>query len=274
MWLWREFARGQRYPKPLVIEMGSKDPVIVSGKADLAKAVEGVVRSAFGYAGQKCSATSRVYVQKTVAHRFMQQLKDRVGSIIVGDPRERETFFGPLIDRRAKDIYISAVRQVIAEGGTIETGGEVLAGTTVWKRTLCHACGGYRNPARSSAPQERIICSVPYRQSLQVQYRKQLNTQTRPISALPQESSRKTPVKLTIFIACKGWCNVCQPCRGSNNRCLAGVPVIYRLECEWFNRQGLRGALLSPLLCQGTGADEGFIINRIADIISADPRGT
>lgn len=140
MWLWREFAQGQRYPKPLVIEMGGKDPVIVSGKADLAKAVEGVVRSAFGYAGQKCSAASRVYVQDAVFTPFMQQLKKRVDSIIVGDPRERETFFGPLIDRRAEDIYTSAVRQVIAEGGTIETGGGVLTGTIYRK-------GHYVTPA-------------------------------------------------------------------------------------------------------------------------------
>ena len=140
MWLWREFAQGQRYPKPLVIEMGGKDPVIVSGKADLTKAVEGVVRSAFGYAGQKCSATSRVYVQEGVYSPFMEQLKQRVGSIIVGDPRERATFFGPLIDRRAEDIYTSAVRQVIAEGGTIETGGEVLTGTLYRK-------GHYVTPA-------------------------------------------------------------------------------------------------------------------------------
>ena len=114
MWLWREFAREQRYPKPLVIEMGSKNPVIVTGKADLTKAVEGVVRSAFGFGGQKCSATSRVYVQKTIAPGFMQQLKDRVGSIVVGDPRERETFFGPLIDRKAKDTFIAAVRQAVS----------------------------------------------------------------------------------------------------------------------------------------------------------------
>ncbi len=126
IWIWREFTQGQRYPKPLVIEMGGKNPVIVSGKADLTKAVEGVVRSAFGYAGQKCSATSRVYVQEEVYSSFMEQLKQRVGSIIVGDPRERDTFFGPLIDHKAVDTFTAAVRQVIAEGGTIETGGEVL----------------------------------------------------------------------------------------------------------------------------------------------------
>ena len=133
MWLWREFTQGQPYRKPLVIEMGGKNPVIASGKADLTKAVEGVTRSAFGFAGQKCSATSRVYVQDEVYAQFMEQWKQRAGSVIVGDPRERGTFFGPLIDRKAVDTFTAAVRQVIAEGGTIETGGEVLTGALYGK---------------------------------------------------------------------------------------------------------------------------------------------
>lgn len=133
MWLLREFVQGQRYPKPLVLEMGSKNPVIVTGKADLEKAVEGIVRSAFGFGGQKCSATSRVYVQETIAEQFMQHLKKRVGSIIVGDPRERETFFGPIIDRKAEETFREAVRQVIAGSGIIETGGEVLTGALYGK---------------------------------------------------------------------------------------------------------------------------------------------
>ena len=133
MWLSREFVQGQRYPKPLVLEMGSKNPVIVSGKADLTKAVEGVVRSAFGFGGQKCSATSRVYVQETVAAQFMQQLKQRVGSIITGDPRQRETFSGPVINRKAEETFTAAVRQVIADGGAIETGGVVLTGDAYGK---------------------------------------------------------------------------------------------------------------------------------------------
>jgi len=133
MWLLREFSHEQRYPKPLVLEMGSKNPVIISGTADITKAVEGVVRSAFGFGGQKCSATSRVYVQKTVAAQFLQQLKTKVGSIVVGDPRKRETFFGPLIDRKAGDTFASAVRQVITDGGTIETGGEMLTSPSFGK---------------------------------------------------------------------------------------------------------------------------------------------
>src|SRR5437879_10916965 len=66
MQLYREFVVEQPYPKPFIAEMGSKNPAIVTSKADLDKAAEGVVRSAFGYDGQKCSATSRVYVERGV----------------------------------------------------------------------------------------------------------------------------------------------------------------------------------------------------------------
>jgi 1-pyrroline-5-carboxylate dehydrogenase len=72
-------------------------------------------------------------VQEAVAAEFMHQLKQRVGSVTVGDPREKGTFFGPLIDRKARETFIEAVRQVIEEGGTIVTGGEVLTGAQYGK---------------------------------------------------------------------------------------------------------------------------------------------
>ena len=62
MSVYRHFATA--YPKPVICEMGGKNPMIVSAKADLDKAAAGVARSAFGFTGQKCSACSRVYVQR------------------------------------------------------------------------------------------------------------------------------------------------------------------------------------------------------------------
>ena len=77
-WLYQNLADKQAYATPLVAEMGSKNPAIVTAKADLPAAVEGVVRSAFGYGGQKCSATSRVYVQEGIRDEFIGVLKARV----------------------------------------------------------------------------------------------------------------------------------------------------------------------------------------------------
>jgi len=125
MWLFRNFAARQPYPKPLVAEMGSKNPVIVTAKADLGKAVEGVVRGAFGYSGQKCSATSRVYVQEAVARDFIGALKERTGALKIGDPRERGVFLGPVIDEKAKGAFIEAVKTCQKDGGTVIAGGRM-----------------------------------------------------------------------------------------------------------------------------------------------------
>jgi len=129
MRLFRRFHSEQAYPKPILLEMGSKNPTIVSAKADIPKAVEGTVRAAFGYGGQKCSATSRVYVQSTVKDKFLSALKERVSKINVGDPRDKDTFMGPLINAKAVETFEAAVTKAkdsgarfVAGGGTVNQG--------------------------------------------------------------------------------------------------------------------------------------------------------
>ncbi|HIP70772.1 MAG TPA: aldehyde dehydrogenase family protein, partial [Anaerolineae bacterium] len=73
MHILRQFAQG-KYPRPVIAEMGGKNPVIISKNADLDKAAMGVMRSAFGLQGQKCSAASRVYVHQDVKVPFMEKL--------------------------------------------------------------------------------------------------------------------------------------------------------------------------------------------------------
>ncbi|MDD1675194.1 MAG: aldehyde dehydrogenase family protein [Methanomicrobiales archaeon] len=128
MWLYRNFSHEQVYPKPLVAEMGSKNSAIVTSFADLEKAAEGITRSAFGYTGQKCSATSRVYVHDAVAHAFLDLFLKKVRGLKVGDPRDREVFMGPVIDKKAFQTFRDAVKTCRADGGTILTGGEILTG--------------------------------------------------------------------------------------------------------------------------------------------------
>jgi len=126
MRLYRGFLEGQAYPKPVVMEMGSKNPTIVTARADLKKAVEGVVRGAYGYGGQKCSATSRVYVQSSVKSRFLGELEARIRQLRVGDPRVRSTFIGPVINEAALEKFAGAVREVKKAKGRILAGGRVL----------------------------------------------------------------------------------------------------------------------------------------------------
>jgi len=61
-----------RWPRPCIVEMGGKNPAIVSRTADLEEAAEGVMRSAFGFSGQKCSANSRVYIERPVYDELME----------------------------------------------------------------------------------------------------------------------------------------------------------------------------------------------------------
>jgi 1-pyrroline-5-carboxylate dehydrogenase len=115
-------------PRPLIIEMGGKNPAIVTRAADLDKAVEGVVRSAFGAQGQKCSACSRVYVAREVRQKFVDGLVERTRRIKVGNPLERDVWLGPVINEAAVNTYLRAVEQARRDGGRILVGGERLTG--------------------------------------------------------------------------------------------------------------------------------------------------
>lgn len=126
MRLYRRFLTNQPYPKPVVLEMGSKNPTIVTDKADLQKAVTGVIRAAFGYGGQKCSATSRLYVHYRVYDKFIEELVKEASRLKVGDPREREAFMGPVINRRALENFKAYVDEARRAGAQVLFGGEVM----------------------------------------------------------------------------------------------------------------------------------------------------
>jgi 1-pyrroline-5-carboxylate dehydrogenase len=91
-------------PRPVIIEMGGKNPAIITGKADLEKASDGVYRSAFGAQGQKCSACSRIYVSKEVRDRFVQQLVEKTRKIKIGNPLERDVWMGPVVNEGASSL--------------------------------------------------------------------------------------------------------------------------------------------------------------------------
>jgi 1-pyrroline-5-carboxylate dehydrogenase len=123
MKIYKEFSKG--VPRPAVCEMGGKNPAIVSAKADLDLAAEGVLRSAFGFSGQKCSACSRVYVERSVAGEFSGRLADRAAQLRVGDPLDRDAYMGPVIDAEAVERFKEAVKEARKQGRVL-AGGEVL----------------------------------------------------------------------------------------------------------------------------------------------------
>jgi len=111
--------------KPFISEMGGKNPVIVSKFADLEKATNGVMKAAFGYGGQKCSACSRVYVQKEISEKFITKLVEKTKNLKIGLPWEKDVFLGPIINEAAKKKFEDASK-LARQDGKILTGGNTL----------------------------------------------------------------------------------------------------------------------------------------------------
>ena len=124
MRLFKSFSTA--WPRPCIVEMGGKNPAIVSRKADLEEAAEGIMRSAFGFGGQKCSANSRVYVEKGVHDELVRMLVEKTEQLTVGDPIKRENWLGPIIDQKAVDRHQQAVSEA-RKDGKVYIGGEHLS---------------------------------------------------------------------------------------------------------------------------------------------------
>jgi 1-pyrroline-5-carboxylate dehydrogenase len=118
----------RKIPRPLIIEMGGKNPAIVTAKADLDKATDGVMRSAFGAQGQKCSACSRVYLTKSIREEFVRLLVEKTKKITIGNPLNRDVYLGPVINEDAVTTYEKAIAMATRDGGRILTGGRRLTG--------------------------------------------------------------------------------------------------------------------------------------------------
>ncbi|MEL6490908.1 MAG: L-glutamate gamma-semialdehyde dehydrogenase [Cyanobacteria bacterium J06621_3] len=103
---------GQKHLKRVVAEMGGKNGLIVDESADLDQAVQGVVYSAFGYSGQKCSACSRVIVMASIYETFVARLVEATKSLNIGPAIEPSTKVGPVIDAAAQ----KKIREYIAKG--------------------------------------------------------------------------------------------------------------------------------------------------------------
>ena len=95
--------------KTFIVEMGGKNPVIVTKSANLDDAVSGVASAAFGFDGQKCSACSRVYVHDSIKEQFISKLIDKARGFKIGNPLQKETYMGPLISENAYNTYKEAV---------------------------------------------------------------------------------------------------------------------------------------------------------------------
>jgi aldehyde dehydrogenase (NAD+) len=119
-------GRASKRGMPMQAEMGGQNPSIVLDDADLDYAATTIAGAAMAYAGQKCTATSRIVVSKAVASRFVPLLVDHVRSLTIGEPANAETVVGPLISEDARAEVTQAIGDARSRGATCLTGGDVL----------------------------------------------------------------------------------------------------------------------------------------------------
>lgn len=116
-------AEGQHWIKRVVSELGGKDTIIVDETADLDAAVDGVVTSAFGYSGQKCSACSRVVVVDKIYEELVGRVADRANNLKVGPVKSQENWMGPVSSKSAYGTILNYVEIGKDEGKVLAGGG-------------------------------------------------------------------------------------------------------------------------------------------------------
>ncbi len=136
MKIFRDFAQ-RNYIRPVILELGGKNPAIVSRHANLEDAAIGIVRSAFGLQGQKCSAASRIFIEAPVYDEMLARLKALTEKLSVGDPTDRKNWMGPVINQKAYNDFKNFTEELSQAGGEFLTGGHVLVDGELAKGYYC-----------------------------------------------------------------------------------------------------------------------------------------
>ncbi len=135
MGIFRDFSQCG-WVRPILLELGGKNPTIVSRHADLERAAAGIVRSAFGLQGQKCSACSRVFIEAPVYDALVSRLAEMTEKLTIGDPTDRSVYLGPVINQNAYQDYQAFIGQ-LGEAGSLLTGGKTLTHGDLAKGYFC-----------------------------------------------------------------------------------------------------------------------------------------
>jgi RHH-type proline utilization regulon transcriptional repressor/proline dehydrogenase/delta 1-pyrroline-5-carboxylate dehydrogenase len=152
-----EVPENQHDIKRIIVELGGKNAIIIDDDADLDEAVHGVVASAFGYAGQKCSACSRVIVPEAMHDTFLARLVEASRSLKVGPAEDPGSALGPVIDGEARDRILAAIERGKKESRLVfagELGALAAEGSYVAPHVFADV------PASSSLAQEEIFGPV------------------------------------------------------------------------------------------------------------------
>ncbi|MEA5079512.1 MAG: aldehyde dehydrogenase family protein [Anaerolineaceae bacterium] len=135
MKIYRDFGGG-RWVRPTILELGGKNPVIVSRHADIETAATGIVRSAFGLQGQKCSAASRVFAEAPIYDALVHRVVELTEKLKVGDPTERSVTTGPVVNKSSYGDFQQFCED-LHQSGKILTGGKILTEGDYAKGYFC-----------------------------------------------------------------------------------------------------------------------------------------
>ncbi|MDP1546112.1 MAG: aldehyde dehydrogenase family protein [Anaerolineales bacterium] len=138
MKMYQNFGK-RDYVRPIILELGGKNPVIVSKNADLDRAAIGIVRSAFGLQGQKCSAASRVLVEESVYDDLVGRLKETAEKLVLGDPTDKATYNGPVVNKSSYNDFKNFCEEINQGGGKFLVGGNVKTGGMFDKGYFCES---------------------------------------------------------------------------------------------------------------------------------------
>jgi len=135
MKIFRDFGQGH-WIRPTILELGGKNPAIVSRHANIEHAAIGIVRSAFGLQGQKCSATSRIFIEEPVYDKLVDRLVELTNKMTIGDPIARGVTLGPVVNRNSYQDFKNFTEELF-QAGTFLTGGKVLTEDKFAKGYFC-----------------------------------------------------------------------------------------------------------------------------------------
>src|SRR5216110_504647 len=135
-----------------IMELGGNNALIVAPSADIEMATQSIFFGAVGTAGQRCTSTRRVIMHESIADKVRKKLLTAYKSLRIGDPLDRQTVMGPLIDKNAVDLVQHSIQRLKDEGGEVLYGGERLEGEQ-------YAGGCYMTPCLANAKSDfEIVC--------------------------------------------------------------------------------------------------------------------
>src|SRR5467141_2567267 len=135
-----------------IMELGGNNALIVAPSADLDMATQSIFFGAIGTAGQRCTSTRRVIMHESVASKVRKKLLAAYKSLPIGNPLDKKTLMGPLIDKGAVDMVQQSIQRLKDEGGEVLYGGERLEGPQ-------YSSGCYMTPCLANAkPDFEIVC--------------------------------------------------------------------------------------------------------------------